>query len=172
MCGLYWLMEQLRPIGLETLDVTLVHLPWWEKRTDHGITRYTGWGEVEPYRFGRMALQGKRLPADVLRVLANHWKKLQQENMPLRAVLNGNLVSAPETLYDTFILRELEIQTDEFHEAQLIGQILGKYPLGMGDGWIALRMERFIQDGRLTPITTPGPDDPGYYRILRKTAPR
>ena len=31
MCGLYWLMEQLRPIGLEKLDVTLVELPEWEK---------------------------------------------------------------------------------------------------------------------------------------------
>lgn len=26
-CGLYWLMEQLRPIGLEKLEVTLVELP-------------------------------------------------------------------------------------------------------------------------------------------------
>lgn len=31
MCGLYWLMEQLRPVGLEKLDVTVVELPEWEK---------------------------------------------------------------------------------------------------------------------------------------------
>ena len=48
MCGLYWLMEQLRPIGLETLDVTLVELPEWEERPDGTVVRYTGWGEVEP----------------------------------------------------------------------------------------------------------------------------
>ena len=31
MCGLYWLMEQLCPVGLEKLDVTVVELPEWEK---------------------------------------------------------------------------------------------------------------------------------------------
>ena len=32
VCSLYWLMEQLRPIGFEKLDVTLVELPSWEER--------------------------------------------------------------------------------------------------------------------------------------------
>lgn len=169
MCGLYWLMEQLRPVGLEQLDITLVELPEWEKREDGCIVQYTGWKSVEPYRFGEMALLGKRPPANYLRSLAGRWKELQQENMPLRAVLNGKLVSVPENLYDTFILRELETQADEFMEAQLVGQVLGKYQLGIGDGWIALRIEQFIKDGLLAPVTAPGPDDPVYRRILKKT---
>lgn len=168
ICGLYWLMEQLRPVGLEKLDITLVELPEWEKRSDNCIVQYTSWGDIEPYRFGKMALLGKRLPTNYLRSLANHWKELQQENMPLRAVLNGKLVSVPETIYDTFILRELETQADEFREAQLVGKVLGKHQLGIGDGWVALRIEQFIKDGRLTPVTAPGPDEPIYHRILKK----
>lgn len=62
VCGLYWLMEQLAPIGLETLDVTVVRLPEWEARPDGCAVQYGGWGEVEPYRFGEMALLGENCP--------------------------------------------------------------------------------------------------------------
>lgn len=94
--------------------------------------------EVEPYRFGEMALLGEKLPANLLRSLASRWEELRRENATLRAVLNGALVSVPDTLYDACILRELEKQEDEFMEARLIGQVLGKYRLGIGDAWIAL----------------------------------
>lgn len=109
------------------------------------------------------------MPVNLLRSLASRWVELQQENATLRAVLNGKLVSAPESLYDTFILRELEKQENEFNEARLVGQVLGKYQLGIGDAWIALRIEQFIKDGLLIPITAPEPDTPIYHRILQKT---
>lgn len=169
MCGLYWIMEQLRPIGLETLDVTLMELPEWEERPDGTVVRYTGWGEVEPYRFGAMARLGKKLPVNALRGLASRWRELQQDNSTLRAVLNGKLVSVSEYLYDTFILRELDKQENEFKEAQLVGQVLGKYQLGISDAWIALRIEKFIKEGLLNPITAPEPDTPIYHRILQKS---
>ncbi len=168
VCGLYWLMEQLRPIGFEKLDVTLVELPLWEERPDGCIVQYNGWGEIEPDHMGRMALLGKKLPTNYLRSLANRWKELQQENSFLRAVVNGKLVSVPETQYDAFILRELDALEDEFKEGFLVGRVLGKYQLGIGDGWIALRIEQFIKDGLLVPITTPSPNAPIYHRFLKK----
>lgn len=41
MCGLCWLMEQLRPVGLEKLEVTLVETPgvWEEIKAGHVIYR-------------------------------------------------------------------------------------------------------------------------------------
>lgn len=167
-CGLCWLLEQLRPIGFESLDVTLVRLPEFQARPDGTAVRYAGWGEVEPHQFGRMALAGEKLPAIALRMMANRWRELRQENAPLRAVLNGRLVSAPETLYDAWILREIAAQEPEFHEAALIGNVIGRHRLGIGDGWIAHRVEQFIRDGLLEPVTKAGPDDPQYRRILRK----
>ena len=65
------------------------------------------------------------------------WKQLQQENAPLRIYLNGKLQSASENIYDSFILREVDEQADEFSEANLIGNVLGKNQLGIGDAWIA-----------------------------------
>lgn len=58
---------------------------------------------------------------------------------------------------------------DKFKEAQLVGQVLGKYQLGIGDAWIALRIEQFIKEGLLNPITAPEPDAPIYHRILQKS---
>ena len=116
----------------------------------------------------RMASLGKKLPTNYLRSLANRWRELQQENSPLRAVINGKLVSVSETLYDTFILRELDTLDDEFRESVLVGQVLGKNQLGIGDGWIALRVEQFIKEGLLLPITTPAPNAPIYHRMLKK----
>ena len=57
----------------------------------------------------------------------------------------------------------------EFSEAKLVGRVLGKHQLGVGDGWIALRIEKFIRDSLLTPVSIPAPDDPIYRRILKKS---
>ena len=92
----------------------------------------------------------------------------EAENFPLRAVMNGKLMSVPETLYDVFIYREIDSCNDEFSEADVIGSVLGKYNLGIGDAFIAFRIEQFIRDGLLEPVTEPEPGDILYRRILRK----
>lgn len=168
MCGLYWLMKQLQPIGFENLNVTLVKLPDFEERPDGVVVQYSGWGEMDPDQWGKMAAMGRKLPVNYIRGLAGAWEKLQRENAPLRAVLNGKLVSMPENLYDSFILQELDCQEDEFPEACVIGAVLGKYQLGIGDGWLAMRIERMIHNGLLKVMTPAGEDDLSDRRILRK----
>ena len=164
-CGLYWLLEQLRPIGFENLDVTVVRLPEFQERPDGTAVQYAGWGEVEPYQFGRMAGTGERLPVSAGRMMADRWKQLQRENAPLRAVLNGRLVSAPESLYDPYILREIDAQDQEFRGADVVGNVIGKYQLGIGDGWIVRRMEQFIRSGILEPVTQAGSPFPSRQNV-------
>ena len=168
-CGLYWLMEQLRPIGFEKLNITLVRLPDFQKRPDGTIVQYVDWGNVEPYQFGRMALLGEKLPGNAIRMMANRWKQLQEDNAPLRAVLNGRVASVPESLYDPYILQEIAIQNQAFNEAIVIANVIGKHQLGIGDGWIARRIEQFIHDGLLMPVTQADQDSLSYRRILRKS---
>ncbi len=166
--GTYWLMEQLSTIGFENLDVTMVKLPDFQEQCDGTVVMNTCCGELEPSEWGELAQQGIKLPANYMRALADQWVRLKRENAPLRAVLNGRLVSMPETLYDPFILRELDAQPEEFPEAGLVGHVLGRYQLGIGDAWIAERIETLIQDGLLQPITEPEEGDPIYRRMLRK----
>lgn len=166
-CGLCWLAEQLRPLGFERLEIRLVRLPPYEEEADGTVAEYGSWGEVEPHRLGRMAQGSERASAPLLRVMAERWRQLRQEGSTLRAVLNGQLVGVPESLYDPYILREIDAQSGTFREAVVIGNVLGKYRLGIGDGWIALRIEEFIQAGLLEPVTQAEP--PGSYRrILHK----
>lgn len=96
------------------------------------------------------------------------WQQLKRENASLRAVVNRQIVSVPDTFYDPFIFQELDAQEDEFMEAMLIGRVLGKYSLGIGDGLIAMRIEQFIKEGKLEVITHAKPQDPSYHRMLRK----
>lgn len=167
-CGLYWLIAQLDQAGIENPNITLACVPDYVERADGTVVEYLGWGEVPWHEVGALAMNGIRLPMNCVRAIAKWWKELQEENTPLRALLNGKLVSVPETQYDSFILRGLAEQETEFYEARAIGMIMGKNQLGIGDAWIALRIEQFIKDGLFVPITAPKKGDCAYRRMLRK----
>lgn len=165
-CGLRWMLDQLRPLGLENLDLQVVELPALRPGKD-GL-RLIDLGELHPSEWGRLAQDTRPLPAAQAAALAGQWQVLQRENAPLRAVLNGVLVSAAEDLYDPYLRRILDDLEDTFQEAELIGRTLGQFPLGFGDAWLALRVEQWIADGRLEAVTRPDADSPAYHRTLRK----
>lgn len=168
LCGLYWFMSQINPLKLQSGQILLVALPDYEPLEDGTVITHTGWGGVKPGEWHRYTVLQKAAASAFCKECASLWKSLQKENAPLRAVLNGRLVSMPETLYDAFILREIEAEGSEFHEAMLIGRILGKYKLCIGDAWLAQRIEVMISEGRLAPVTVAAPDRPIYHRKLKK----
>ena len=167
-CGFYWLINQLKSIGFENLDINYIKLPDFHVMPDGTVVIYSGWEEVAPHQWGNLARLGQKLPVNYMYALSFCWDQLKQENAPLRAVVNRQLVSVPEDFYDSFIFRELNKQQDEFMEAYLIGKVLGNYSLGIGDSFLALRIEKFIKDGILQPITKAKSEDPSYHRMLRK----
>lgn len=167
MCGMHWFMARLGTLKRRG-TVWLVRLPEWEYREDGVILSHNGWGEIGPGQWGSYRrLQQEAKPA-FFAVCAEKWSRLREENAPLRVFLNGSLQSAPEDIYDSFILREIEAQPRVFPEPLVIGNVLGKYRLGIGDAWVALRIEKLIEKGMLE-ILEPAPEgDCGYRRKLRK----
>ena len=168
ICGLYWFMGQLNQWNVLDGLVSIVKLPEWEADEKGNILRKSGWGEMAPegwYQY--LALQKPVLPV-FKQNCASYWQELQRENAPLRATLNGQLISAPETLYDDFILREIAAEDEEFQEARVIGQVIGKYQLGIGDSWVALRIEEMIRAEKLETVTVGAKDMPIYHRVLKK----
>lgn len=103
---------------------------------------------------------------------ASCWRTLQNENAPLRVVLNGRLISMLENLYDPVIIREIESESGEFQEVMIVGRVLGKYQLGIGDSWIALRIEEMIHAGRLETVTETAENMPLYHRVLKRKSGR
>ena len=162
LCGFCHLLTLLP----ENADIRVIKLPEYDV-SGSTLTTHTGWGEVLPERLGAYLPLEKPLTAIERRHYTTIWHSLRRENGPLRAVVNGRLTTVGADFYDCFILRELEKQPDEFHEARLIGEILGKYQLGISDSLIALRIEDFISRGILTPVTE-SEDGLLYRRYLRK----
>jgi hypothetical protein len=168
LCGVYWLMAQLNQMQEISGNVYLVKLPEWESNEQGLVRRKESWGEVAPGEWTQyLKLQELASPI-VCKSFAMRWMTLQKENAPLRAMLNGQLVSVSETIYDRYIISEIAEEVDEFQEARIIGQVLGKYQLGISDYWVAIRIEEMIKDGRIEPVTMPEKDSPIYHRILKK----
>lgn len=168
LCGLYWFMAQLNPLKERCGQVYLIKLPEWEADEKGNIIRTVGCGEVAPGEWHRYLALQKSAPPVFCQSCASHWLALQKENAPLRVMFNGQLVSVSETIYDDFIIREIAEEGEEFQEAMIVGRVLGKYQLGIGDSWVALRIEEMIHAGKLEPVTDIAEDCPIYHRILKK----
>lgn len=169
MCGFYWLLAQLHEIRAHGAIYT-VRLPEWAYEGQDTLCTYIGWGELSPGKWGHYLSSQQEVQPSLLSACSIRWQQLQKENAPLRIFLNGRLQSAPETIYDSFILQEAERQPPEFREANAVGSVLGKYQLGIGDAWIALRFEQFIKDGLFEVISAATPNRPIYTQTLRKRA--
>ena len=168
MCGLYWFMYQLNQWKVSDGQVCIVKLPEWEEVADRTIVRKTNWGETHPGEWYKYIELQKNVSSIFIRDYASHWSELQIENASLRIVLNGQLVSASEKVYDDLIISEINAEGDEFREAVIIGRILGKYRLGISDSLISFRIEEMISAGKLTVVSEAGKDMPVYHRQLKK----
>ncbi len=167
LCGMYWLAAQLYPLK-SSAPVYLVKLPNWEYQSENTMISKNGWGEVAPGEWGKyIALQEEARPV-LLSSFAAKWSQLQKENAPLRVALNGKLQSVSADIYDSFILREIAAQPDEFKMAVVIGNVLGKYQLGIGDAWVSIRIDKMIEKGILEIAEAAPEGDIKYRCILRK----
>lgn len=167
LCGFYWLMDQLRALPEGHGTVYRLKQPELEENSD-SIRRFNGWGEVEPGDFHKYTRLAVPVSDHMRRYYGNIWRELQQENAQIRACINGKLRSAPEDLYDRYILQEIDTQPEEFSEARVIGNVLGKYQPGISDGYIHFRIDKMVQEGKLIAVTAPEEGCPGYWRTLRK----
>ena len=166
-CGICWVISEVKKRMKKLPHICAVKLPS-RVESENTIVNYMGWGGVCPEEFYKFLPLEKEVSPVFICAASSKWSELQAENSPLRAVINGTLQSVPEDFYDFFIRKEIDSMDAEFHEAVLIGSILGKYQLGIGDSWIALRIEKMIGNGSLVPVTQPEPGYMIYRRMLRK----
>ena len=166
LCGFYWFLAQLDGWNLFS-KVCAVKIPT-EGSNGQKNSYPIGCGALSPEEWQKYLPLQKDLSREFIAGIALRWRNLQQENAPLRVVINGTPQSVPEDFYDSLIKFELEKQNDPFWEAQIIGQILGNAKLGISDGWLASRMEKMIESGCLIVLSPAPPSRPKYRRILKK----
>lgn len=155
-CGLLFVADALCDIDC---DVTLISLPARLENEDGTVTQLVGWGEMFPEDFGKYAQSGIRLSKNILRSMSLDWKRLQKENAPLRVVLGSEVHSVGIDFYDSFIRREFS--EDEMTVAMIIGTVLGKNRLGIGDWLLAERIRAMLESGELV---LKEKSDVGFYR--------
>lgn len=167
-CGLLWFTAQLRNISGYSGKVYTVKLPkYLFSENTNTITELYSWGEVEPSQWYRYLEYAQDKTREYWGY-AQQWWNLKRENSSLRAVLNGKVRSVEEDIYDKYIWDEIDFEDEEFIQASVIGKVLGRYQLGIGDAFVALRMEKFIESEilQVVPKTSRGPAM--YHRKLRK----
>lgn len=144
VCGFYFVCNLLKEYDCR---IFAVKLPHHVQLSDNEVQSYTTWGEVAAGKFYKFLPLAKELSSCEIRSYASNWTELKDEKSSLRAVVNGKVIGVPEDFYDHIIQKE--IPEGEFIMARLIGKILGKYPLGIGDWWYAKRINLMIEQGRL-----------------------
>ena len=114
---------------------------------------------------GVSVTEDARMVVSFLSACAMKWNQLQNENAPLRAMLNGKLQSVSEDIYDRFILREIAEQPEQFKMAIVIGNVLGKYQLGISDVWISNSID--VHPFLFTPRICLNASTSGFFTVLR-----
>lgn len=128
--------------------VTLMLLPPWQVREDGVVVVYDqGWGEVCPEELGRFLHLERPLPPQVLKMLSSRWERLQRENAPLRAVVNGRVRSVEESFYDAMLRKHLS--AEETKIGTVIANVLVQEHPGIGDVWLAGRIRWMLETGEL-----------------------
>ena len=168
LCGLYWLMSKLSKLEGQIGETFTVQLPDLEVNEKGQIIQNYGWGNMYNEKWNEYIPIKRAMPMSLRSCYAARWEQLQTENAPLRAMINGRLVSVAESFYDEFIIKEIVAEEPIFKEGEFISRFLLKYQLGIGDLWIAARIEEMIKAGKLEPVTAPSENSPTYWRKLRK----
>lgn len=142
-CGLLHAASILEKTGAAA---SVVPLPHWREE-GKTVVSYQGWGEVEPELFGHFLSREEPVPPLILGVMASRWRELQQENAPLRAVVNGRVRSVGADFYDGLIRKH--IPEGQTKIANIIGDVLGREKPGIGDIWLAERIRWMLSTGEL-----------------------
>lgn len=170
MCGFMWLCSRLKRYKGE---LWAVRLPRVEVRNEgmsdeYGVFR-ANWGEVEPREFTESLPLQRRLSRIEIMMNGVNWEALVSEDAPLRAVVNGGLISVPTSFYDFLIWKKFRMYEkfgEEFkRQAEIIGSILAEEQ-GIGDWWYAYRIDKLIKKGRIEVVED---SDKKYERMLRMT---
>jgi hypothetical protein len=160
VCGFYYACNILREYNCKTYTIKL---PQYRQISDNTMQFYTSWGEIDAGKFYKFLPLEKELSSCEIQFFASNWDELKEEKSNLRAAVNGKVIGVPEDFYDHLIRKE--IPDGEFIMARLIGKILEKHPLGVGDWWYAKRINKMIEERELMVVQK---KKETYTQVLKK----
>ena len=146
-CGLLWFANQLCQRELPLENIYTVKIPEWAGTFDGKTIFSLGTTEADEKIFQKYAKLQQHISAEQVKLLAQKWQAMQEENAVLRQVVCGQPVSVPEDFYDGLIWQVIDsIDGDFSNDDVLVGLI--KYGL-RADCWIQHRLDVFTAEGKL-----------------------
>lgn len=144
LCGFYYLCSLLTTYPV---DVFAVHVPDRKQYGKDGTYRpvYTT-GQLDSDDVGEIVESAVKLSAEEIKMYADEWNRLKQENAPLRTVIAGRIVSVYESFYDSIIWKY--IPTEPMTEARICGDALYAMQY-IHHGWLTLRIQKMIDNGMI-----------------------
>lgn len=143
ICVFYHLCTLLREYENE---VSAVKLPEY-KLTSNTAILFQSWGEAAEEDFEEFLPYAKKLSKQEVQMYAGLWDDLREDNSPLRAVINGRVIGAPEDFYDFLIWDRLTEQP--LKQAELIGDLIGEHQIGVSEWWYAKPIDDLIAQRKI-----------------------
>lgn len=116
-----------------------------------GTARFSTVNEVSPNLIPHFYKQRRQLTETEQGQLLSGWKRLQEENAPLRAMVDGRVQSVPADFYDEAILSG--ITEAEMPAAHAVGRAMGELDMKtgnrVGDMFIFARIRALAQAGKI-----------------------
>ena len=160
VCGFHHVCSILRTTKAKVFAIKLPPVVQLESNELQVLTTWGGLRAEDLFTFTSLE---KELSSYEIEYFASVWDKLKAENSQLRALINGKLTSVPEDFYDG--LMRNEIPTGAFMMSHMIEKIMMDHPLGIGDWWIATRIQKMIENGELNIAQN---DKDKYRQVLKK----
>ena len=145
LCGFYYLCK---PLEKYNQRIKAVKLPDYQVEKN-GIICNQNRGEIVPGDFVKYLKYEKELTKQEIQLFGFLWEELVEDNSPMRAVVNGQVIGVLEDFYDHLIWKHLSLKP--IREARFIG-ILLKYQISVPDWWYAKRINEYIKQGKIKVI--------------------
>ena len=161
LCGFYHVCSALCDYGGEVYTVTPNRL----SSNDLRFFLTNRWGCFDQFSFGEHFGVKKRLENAEIRLYADKWNELVNEDAPLRASISGFPVSVSEDFYDSFLIESLS--NEPIYEAKVIGNTMEKYDFGISVCWYEHRIQHMIDEGKVVVVEEAPKDKDKMHRIIQ-----
>ncbi len=144
--GYYWLMPQLREFQGRLMVVYLNNLPFINEK---GHLFYPGViSEILPKEAVKAKKLARAITLSEFEVDPDEWKKLTEENSPVRILEGGKKIVGKEVnFYDNEILKNI---TGEWQKSwRVLSNTLNRMKIKTGDVYIMWRLKLLIAEGRI-----------------------
>lgn len=146
VCGYYWLMSQLKNYQGRIQVLYLNNLPFINEKGN--IFYPTHLHQIQPKEFLKAKKLSRPITLSEFEVDPDEWKKLCSESALVRILEGGKKISSrEESFYDKDLLG---VVTPGFQKvSKVLFTALGKMKIQTGDVFLAWRIRKLIEEGKL-----------------------